>query len=254
MRTRPRAIALISGSMALAIGLLGLPQAAHAAPAAGTFALTGMVKFLGEGGATSGTFPCKMPTAGHQACVANFTSGAIGSVLSGESAEGVPFSLLLTTPVDSTTADGTPQSAFTYIDDLGGATPECTQSFGAGTIYFDTGGRLNEASGLYHNATNPSLITGAKGSVTFSWRSVGTAMAFTVTAETIDVNVFGYGWRRVMGAPLTTAGGNGAGAFALTSSSPNPVIACATNSQGTSNGTDNVTATVGWDFALNAGQ
>jgi hypothetical protein len=246
MKMRLGAIASISGCMALVIGLVS-PDVVRAAPAGGTFAVSGMVNFLGEGGSTSGGFPCKMPTAGHQACEARFTSGAIVSALAGQSAEGVAFELLLTTPVDSTTADGTPQSAFTYMDDLGGATPECSQSFGAGSVYFDTGGRLNEASGLYHNATNPSLITGARGRVSFSWRAVGTAMAFTVTAESVEVNVFGYGWRTVMNNPLTTQGGNGVGAFAPTSTSPSAAVACATNAQGTSP----MPASVAWDFALN---
>lgn len=187
-------------------------------------------------------------------CEAEFQSGSIISALTGRDATGVEFALLLTTPVGDGRLNTDPQysgplSEFTYSNDLGGATPECTQSFGAGSVYFDSNNRLNEASGVYRNSTNPSVIIGAKGRVDFRWRAVGTVMAFTVVGIDLQVNVFGYGWRQAMSAPATTAGADGIGVFAPTANSPSPFLACATNADGTTP----MPATVTWDFAL-AGQ
>jgi hypothetical protein len=240
--------------MALLVGVIA-PPPVTAAPAAGTFAVTGSVVFEGRGGSTSGGFPCKFPDQTQSACEARFLNGSeIKSALSGESAEGVPFSLLLTTRVGTGTNGGGAKSSFTYSDDLGGAGGVCTQSQGAGDLYFDTAGRANEAFGSYHNSPNgvPSSIVGARGHLYFRWRAVGTVMTFIVINESIEVEVFspsGNYFRTVMSAPVTTQGANGAGVFVPTSTSLTPVVACATNGEGTSP----MNATVAWDFALNAG-
>ena len=247
------AVSVVAG-MALLIGLVA-PAPVTAAPAAGTFAVTGSVVFEGRGGSTSGGFPCHFPDQTQSSCQARFLNGSeIKAALSGTSSEGVPFSLLLTTRVGTGTNGGGAQSNFTYSDDLGGAAGECTQSHGAGYVYFDTAGRANEAFGSYHNSPNgvPSSVVGARGYIKYDWRSVGTVMTFIVLEQNIEVEVFspaGNFFRRVMGAPITTAGANGAGVFVPTSTSVQPVVACATNGEGTSP----MNATVAWDFALDAG-
>lgn len=250
MKRRLGSFALVSACLALLIGLLA-PHPVQAAPAGGEFAVSGGVKFLGRSGSTSGGFPCKQPNGTQSSCEAEFQFGSVISTLTGRDEAGIEFGLVLTTPVGIggdplSTAYAGPKSEFTYANDLAGAAPECTQSFGAGRVYFDTNNRLNEASGVYRNATNPSLIVGASGWVEFRWRAVGTVMAFVVNDLEVKVNVFGYGWRTVMTAPTTTAGANGAGIFAPTSPSAGPAVACATNADGTAP----MDATVTWDFAL----
>ena len=236
MKRRLGSFVSIAACMALLLGLVAAPQPAKAA-ASGSFAVSGTARFE--------RFPCKMPPPNTQPCKATLT-GSIVSSVSGQDASGNPFELVLNTRVGTGLNNGGPESSFSYMNDLGGATPQCSQSFGAGTVNFDTSTRLNEAFGSYHNSTIPSSIIGARGSVAYRWRSVGTVMAFTIIGAEIDANVFGLGWKRLMSAPTTTLGASGAGFFAPTTTSPQPLLDCATSAEGFTP----VNATIGWEFGL----
>lgn len=254
MKRRLGSVAFIAACMALLIGLVA-PPPVHAGPAGGTLAVSGMVTFLGRGGSTSGGFPCKSPTASESACEAKWSSSAtIEAALSGTSAEGTPFSVALATNVKA----GAGQSDFTYMNDLGAGLPECTQSYGAGRLDFNTAGAASQqAFGSYHDTENgvPRSIVGARGWLEYRWRGVGTAMSFVVIGLLIEVEVFRPApltnqFKVVMQTPVSSAGANGAGVFAPTSTSAGPALACATNTEGTSP----MTATAAWDFALNASE
>jgi hypothetical protein len=189
------------------------------------------------------------PESGQSMCVARFQNGAtVNGVLAGRDASNIEFEILLTTRVGTGLNNGGAASGFTYANDLGGAAPQCTQSFGAGTVNFNTSGRTNEASGVYRDSTNPSLIVGARGTITYSWRAVGTVMAFTITGINVEAEIFrptGNIFKTVMAAPITTAGANGAGVFLPMTNLTQAAIDCASSVEGTSP----MTATVAWNLA-----
>lgn len=243
MTRRLRWVLSIAGCVSLLTAAVVMPQpaSADAGSGGGDLALSGQVSF--DGNEDGEGFPCQLPAPGETPCEATMNGDLVGS-LAGQDGDGVPWALAVNDRDDV-------ETTFTYMDEIGGAAPMCTMSFGSGTGTF-TATAANEAFGLYQNASPPAIpesIFEARGTFTYGWRAIGTTMLFHVREFTLDVLVNNVGWVTVLDHETSQNGVSGGGV--LIPNGPEPIdpvqtlVNCATTGERAP-----LTATTVWNFTL----